>query len=152
MPDACAHSPLCVGQPYPRANHAPLALRATPAYSGARTKRDLVVKLWLMLIAAIGFEVLGTSMLKSSDGFSRLTPSLASVAAYLASFWLLSQVLRVMPVGIAYAIWSGLGILLITVIGWAVFRQRLDAAALLGLALIAAGIIVINVFSNTTGH
>jgi len=110
------------------------------------------VKLWLMLIAAIGFEVLGTSMLKSSDGFSRLTPSLASVAAYLASFWLLSQVLRVMPVGIAYAIWSGLGILLITVIGWAVFRQRLDAAALLGLALIAAGIIVINVFSNTTGH
>ena len=152
MPDACAHSLLCVGQPYLRADHAPLALRATPAYSRARTKRDLVVKLWLMLIAAIGFEVLGTSMLKSSDGFSRLTPSLASVAAYLASFWLLSQVLRVMPVGIAYAIWSGLGILLITVIGWAVFRQRLDAAALLGLALIAAGIIVINVFSNTTGH
>ena len=107
---------------------------------------------WITLIAAIGFEVAGTSMLKQSMGFTRLWPSLGTAVAYLASFWLLAQVLRTMPVGIAYAIWSGLGIVLISVIGWAVFRQRLDAPALLGLALIAAGIVVINVFSDTTGH
>ena len=111
-----------------------------------------MVKIWMMLVAAIGFEVVGTSLLKQSAGFTRLWPSVGTGAAYLASFWLLAQVLRVMPVGIAYAIWSGLGIVLISAIGWAVFKQRLDMPAVLGLAMIAAGIMVINVFSNTTGH
>lgn len=107
---------------------------------------------WIYLAAAILFETIGTTALKASDGFSRLWPSLLSAVAYGASFWLLAIVLRTIPVGIAYAIWSGLGIVLITAIGYLLFNQRLDTPAMIGLGLIVAGIVVINLFSNTTPH
>lgn len=103
---------------------------------------------WLILGAAIVFETIATSALKASDGMTRVTPTLLVIAAYAVSFWLLAQVLRVIPVGIAYAIWSGVGICLIAAIGWAVFGQRLDMPALLGMSMIVAGILVIKIFSN----
>ncbi len=102
---------------------------------------------WLYLAIAILFETIGTTALKASDGMTRAGPALVVVLAYALSFWLLALVLRVIPVGVAYAIWSGLGICFIAAIGWVVFGQRLDAAALLGITLIVAGIVVINLFS-----
>lgn len=107
---------------------------------------------YLYLMAAVLFETIGTTALKASEGFTRLWPSLLVIAGYSASFYLLAQTLKVIPVGIAYAIWSGLGIFLITLIGWLVFKQRLDLPALLGLGLIFAGIAVIQLFSKTAGH
>ncbi|MCL4182363.1 MAG: QacE family quaternary ammonium compound efflux SMR transporter [Burkholderiaceae bacterium] len=106
------------------------------------------MKPWLVLSAAIVAEVIATSALKSSDGFSRLWPSLLVVAGYGAVFFLLSLTLRVIPVGIAYAVWSGVGIVLIAVIAWLVHGQRLDLPAILGMALIVAGVVVLNVFSK----
>lgn len=102
---------------------------------------------WLYLGAAILFETIGTTALKASDGMTRLWPAVLVVLAYALSFWLLALVLRVLPVGVAYAIWSGVGICLISGIGWVVFGQKLDAPALLGMGLIIAGIVIINVFS-----
>ncbi|MBM2576635.1 QacE family quaternary ammonium compound efflux SMR transporter [Jannaschia sp. Os4] len=107
---------------------------------------------WLLLVLAIAAETVGTTALKASEGFTRAAPSVVTVIAYAVSFYLLAQVLRTIPVGIAYAIWSGLGIVLITAIGWLVFRQSLDAPALIGMALIVAGILVMQLFSNSTGH
>lgn len=107
---------------------------------------------WLYLVLAIAAETVGTTALKASDGFTRFGPSIATAAAYAASFWLLAQVLRTIPIGIAYAIWSGLGIVFIAAIGWLVFDQRLDAPAVAGIALIVAGIVVMQLFSGTTGH
>lgn len=107
---------------------------------------------WFILATAIVFETIGTTALKASDGFSRLAPSVVAVVAYTVSIWLLSLVLRTIPVGIAYAIWSGLGICLIAVIGYFVFQQRLDGWAIFGLGLIIAGILVINLMSNSTPH
>ena len=107
---------------------------------------------WLTLAAAILFETLGTTALKASEGFTRLGPSVIVVVAYAVSFWLLALVLKVMPVGVAYAIWSGVGICLITAIGSIGFGQRIDLPAVVGLALIIAGIAVINLLSNTTVH
>lgn len=107
---------------------------------------------WLLLAAAILFETIGTTALKASDGFTRLAPSALVVVAYGISFWLLALVLRTIPVGIAYAIWSGLGIVFISGIGYLLFNQRLDAAALIGIALIVAGIGVINLFSSAAPH
>jgi small multidrug resistance pump len=109
---------------------------------------------FLYLAVAIIAEVIGTSALKASNGFSVWLPSLVVVAGYGVSFYFLSLALRAIPVGVAYAIWSGVGIVLISVIGWALFRQRLDAAALVGIGLIIAGVIVIQLFSATVrgGH
>ena len=107
---------------------------------------------WLYLGVAILFETIGTTALKASDGMTRLAPAVLVVLAYAVSFWLLALVLRVIPVGVAYAIWSGLGICLIAAIGWIGFGQRLDAPALLGLGMIIAGIAVINLFSKSVGH
>lgn len=107
---------------------------------------------WIYLAVAILFETIGTTALKASDGFSRLWPSLVVVLAYAVSFWLLALVLRVIPVGVAYAIWSGLGICFIATIGWLLFGQRLDPAAILGISLILAGILIINLFSDSTAH
>ncbi|PZX39367.1 small multidrug resistance pump [Roseinatronobacter thiooxidans] len=107
---------------------------------------------WLYLGVAILFETIGTTALKASDGFTRLGPSILVVLSYVLSFWLLALVLRIIPVGVAYAIWAGLGVCLIAGIGWVVFGQRLDAPALLGLFLIISGIVVINLFSKTVGH
>ena len=105
---------------------------------------------YLYLAIAIVAEVIGTSALKAAEGFTRPLPSLVVVVGYAAAFYFLSLALKVIPVGIAYAIWSGAGVALITLIGWVVFRQRLDAAALAGVALIVAGVVVIQFFSDAT--
>lgn len=107
---------------------------------------------WLYLGVAIVFETIGTTALKASDGLTRLGPSLLVVMSYVISFWLLALVLRIIPVGVAYAIWAGLGVCLIAGIGWVVFGQRLDAPAVLGLVLIISGIVVIHLFSKSVGH
>ena len=107
---------------------------------------------YLFLFAAVAFETIGTSALQASQQFTRFWPSILVVLAYGLSFYLLSIPLKVMPVGVVYAIWSGLGIVLIAIIGYLVFGQRLDLPALLGLALIIAGILVIRLFSATAGH
>jgi small multidrug resistance pump len=107
---------------------------------------------YLYLTAAIIFEVIGTVALKASDSFTRLGPSLVTAVAYPICFFFLALTLRTIPVGIAYAIWSAVGIVLIALIGWFWFKQTLDAPALLGLALIIAGIVVINAFSHSLPH
>lgn len=101
---------------------------------------------------AIVAEVIGTSALKASEGFTRLVPSLITVAGYALAFYCLSHTLKSIPTGVAYALWSGVGIVLISAVGWWWFGQRLDAPALLGLALIIAGVLVINLFSKTLGN
>lgn len=110
------------------------------------------VQAWLYLAIAIVSEVIATSALKASDGFSRLGPSLLVVAGYAIAFACLSLTLRTIPVGVAYAIWSGVGIALIALIGWLAFGQSLDLAAIVGLALIVAGVIVLNVFSRSAAQ
>jgi len=107
---------------------------------------------WLALAISIIAEVIGTTALKASNEFTRLFPSLIVVIGYSTAFYFMSISLRVLPVGIMYAIWSGMGIVLISVLGWLVFRQTLDAPAMLGLAFIIAGVIIINVYSKTVGH
>lgn len=107
---------------------------------------------YLYLALAICAEVCGTLALKSSDGFSRPWPSVAVALCYAVAFYLLAVTLRTMPVGIAYAIWSGMGIVLISGCSWLIFRQSLDAAALVGMALIIAGVLTINLGSRTTLH
>jgi small multidrug resistance pump len=104
---------------------------------------------WVFLSAAIVSEVIGTSALKSAAGFTRLWPSLIVVISYSTAFFFLSLTLKTLPVGIAYAIWSGVGIALISLIAWVVFGQKLDAAAVIGILLIVAGVMVLNVFSKT---
>ncbi|KPQ08509.1 MAG: small multidrug resistance family protein [Rhodobacteraceae bacterium HLUCCA12] len=107
---------------------------------------------WLFLGAAILFETIGTTALHASQQFSRLGPSLLVVVSYAVSFYLLALVLRYIPVGVAYAIWSGLGICFIALIGFIAFGQRLDLPAVAGMTLIVAGIVVIQMFSNNATH
>ncbi|HCX00769.1 MULTISPECIES: SMR family transporter [Pantoea] len=107
---------------------------------------------YLYLFIAIVAEVIATSCLKASESFTRLWPAVATVAGYGIAFYFLTLVLRTMPTGIAYAIWSGVGIVLISVVGWVVFKQKLDLPAMLGLGLIIAGVLVVNLFSKTVGH
>jgi len=106
---------------------------------------------YLILFLAVLAETIGTTALQASQQFSRLVPSVVVVVAYAAAFYLLASALRFFPVGIAYAMWSGLGICLIAVIGWLVFGQRLDLWAIVGIGLILAGILVINALSGS-GH
>jgi len=106
---------------------------------------------WLILGIAIVAETIATSALKSSEGFSRFWPSAIVVAGYGIAFYCLSLTLRVIPMGVTYAVWSGIGIALITLVGWLVYGQKLDAPALIGIALIIAGVIIMNVFSKS-GH
>ena len=107
---------------------------------------------WLYLGVAILAEVIATSALNASQGFTRPLPSVVVVIGYSIAFWFLSLSLKSIPVGVAYAIWSGAGIVLISLIGWVVFKQSLDAAALAGMGLIVAGVAVINLFSRTVAH
>jgi small multidrug resistance pump len=104
---------------------------------------------WAVLSVAILAEVVATSALKASNGFSRPWPSVIVVLGYGLSFYCLSIVLRTIPVGIVYAIWSGVGIALITLAGWLFFGETLDAPAFAGLALIVAGVVVLNLFSRS---
>ena len=103
---------------------------------------------YLFLAIAIVAEVIGTSALKAAEGFTRLWPSLIVVVGYGIAFYFLSLALKVIPVGIAYAIWSGVGVALITLIGWWLFKQRLDVPALAGIALIVAGLVVIQLSTS----
>lgn len=105
-----------------------------------------------VLVVAIVFEVLGTSAMQAAQHFSRPGPTVLMVVCYAVAFFFLSWSLRYVPVGIAYAIWSGLGIVLISLVGFFVFGQKLDAAAIAGLGLIVAGVIVLNLFSKSTFH
>lgn len=107
---------------------------------------------YLYLALAILAEVTATSFLKQTDGFSRAVPTAIMVAGYGISFYFLSLTLRTMPTGIAYAIWSGVGIVLITAIAWIVQGQRMDAPALAGMGLIISGVLVMNLLSKTAGH
>ncbi|MBP2236707.1 small multidrug resistance pump [Sinorhizobium kostiense] len=108
--------------------------------------------LYTVLVIAIVFEVLGTSAMQAAQHFTRLAPTLLMVACYAVAFFFLSYTLRYIPVGIAYALWSGLGIVLISLVGYLTFGQKLDIAAILGLALIIAGVLVLNLFSKSTFH
>lgn len=101
---------------------------------------------------AIVAEVCATSALKASENFTCLGPSIVTVLGYVIAFYFLSLTLRTMPTGIAYAIWSGVGIVLISAVSWVWFKQALDLPALIGLGLIIAGVIVVNVFSKSVGH
>lgn len=106
----------------------------------------------LYLAFAIVFEVVATSSLKAAEGFTRLFPSLVVVVGYILAFYFLSLTLRTIPIGIAYAVWSGVGVVLVSLVGWLLYRQSLDAAALIGIGLIAAGVLVLNLFSKTFVH
>lgn len=105
----------------------------------------------LALLIAILSEVAATSALKASDGFKNLLPSVVVVLGYGSAFYFLSLALRTMPMGVAYAIWSGIGIVLISLAGFVLYGQKLDLAALAGIALIIAGVFVLQVLSGTTG-
>lgn len=107
---------------------------------------------YLYLLAAIVCEVVGTAALQASDQFSRPKPLVLMLISYAAAFYFLSLTLKGMPVGIAYAIWSGLGVVLIAMIGLVWFGQRLDSPAIMGLGMIVAGVATINLFSNTVSH
>ncbi|MGK2914970.1 MAG: DMT family transporter [Porticoccaceae bacterium] len=107
---------------------------------------------WIYLFLAILFEVVATSFLKSSQGFTKLVPVIVVVIGYTAAFYFLALTLRLMSLGVAYAIWAGVGVVLIALIGWAFYGQALDAAALVGMAMIVAGVVVIYAFSATVSH
>ena len=104
---------------------------------------------WVYLAAAIIAEVIATSALKAAAGFTRPLPSFVVVAGYAIAFYLMSLTLEYLPVGVTYALWSGIGIVLVTVIAWIVYGQVLDGPAIAGLALIVAGVLVLNLFSKT---
>ena len=107
---------------------------------------------WLFLGIAIVSEVIATSSLKASEGFTRLVPSVIVVLGYGTAFYCLSLTLRTIPVGIAYAVWSGVGVVLISIAGWVVYGQKLDLAAVAGIALISIGVVVLNAFSKSIPH
>mgnify|MGYP003583550713 CR=1 FL=1 len=106
----------------------------------------------LYLAGAIAAEVVATSALKASEGFTRTGPSLVVAIGYGIAFYLLSLTLKTIPVGLAYAIWSGVGVVLIALIGWLVLKQPLDAAGMVGIGLIVAGVLVIQLFSHSAPH
>ena len=107
---------------------------------------------WTYLAIAIVAEVIGTSFLKSSEGFTKLLPSAIVVVTYVIAFYFLGLTLKTLPVGIAYAVWAGTGVALITLVGYLFFGQALDAPALIGIVLIALGVAVINLFSASVTH
>jgi len=107
---------------------------------------------FLYLAIAIVAEVTATSFMKSSEGFTKLVPSLVMVVGYAVAFYFLSLTLRTLPTGVAYAIWSGAGVVLIAAIAWIFQGQKLDLAAIIGMGLIVTGVIVLNLFSKSTAH
>ena len=110
------------------------------------------MKNWLFLSVAIVSEVIATSALRQSEGFTKLAPSILVLAGYGLAFYFLSLTLRTIPVGVAYAVWAGAGIALISLIGWVLFDQKLDLPAFIGIGLIVSGVVVLNVFSKTSVH
>jgi small multidrug resistance pump len=111
-----------------------------------------MIRTYLPLLAAIALEVMATSALQASQQFTRPWPTALMALGYLGAFYCLSLALRGIPVGVAYAIWSGLGIVLISAVGWVAFGQKLDLPAMIGIGMILAGVLVVNLFSATAGH
>jgi len=107
---------------------------------------------WFYLAIAIAAEVMATTALKFAEGFTRLVPSMLVIVGYAGAFYFLSRVLNQIPISIAYAIWSGAGVAFVGIVGWIWLGQKLDAGALIGIGLIIAGVLVINVFSKTVSH
>lgn len=107
---------------------------------------------WLLLAIAIVAEVVATSALKSSEGFTKLVPSAVVIVGYGVAFYFLSVVLKTIPVGVAYAVWSGLGIVLIAAVAWFFHGQKLDVWAMVGMGLIISGVAVLNLLSRTSVH
>lgn len=107
---------------------------------------------WLYLTVAIISEVVATSALKSAEGFTRLVPSCLVIVGYATAFYFLSLTLNSLPVGVAYAIWSGAGTAVVTLVAWAFMGQKLDAAAAIGILLIVAGVLVLNLYSKAAAH
>lgn len=107
---------------------------------------------YLLLAFAIVAEVIGTACLVKSEGFSKLIPSLLVIICYSLSFYVLSQVTKTLNIGVVYAIWSGVGIVFTAIIGYYAFKQSLDTPALIGIGFIIAGVLIMNLFSNTLGH
>jgi small multidrug resistance pump len=107
---------------------------------------------WVALAIAIFSEVIATSFLKASDGFSKLWPSVIVIVGYASAFYFMSISIKSIPVGVTYAIWSGTGIVLIALVGWLVMGQKLDWPAILGMSLIVAGVLVIQLGSKSVGH
>ncbi|MGB1235866.1 MAG: DMT family transporter [Planktomarina sp.] len=107
---------------------------------------------YIYLCLAIIAETIGTSALKASDQFTKVGPTIIAIGGFVVALYFMGLTLKFLPVGIVYAIWSGLGIVTITTIGFLFFHQKLDAPALFGIALIIAGVVVINVFSKSTVH
>lgn len=107
---------------------------------------------WIALGIAIIAEVIATTALRSTEGFTRLWPSILVIAGYFTAFYFMSASLKVLPVGIMYAIWAGLGIVLVAILGWIFYGQRLDLPAISGIGLIISGVVVIQLFSKSVTH
>lgn len=107
---------------------------------------------WVYLSIAIVSEVIATTALRASEGFTRIGPSCIVAVGYGVAFFFLSLTLRSIPVGVAYAVWSGVGVVLISLAGWVIYDQRLDLPAVIGIALIIAGAVVLNLFSKSSAH
>ncbi|CAM4232189.1 hypothetical protein F901_02380 [Acinetobacter dispersus] len=107
---------------------------------------------WIILFIAITAEVIATSALKSSEGFTKPIASIVVVVGYVVAFYCLSLTLKTIPVGVAYAIWSGVGIVLITTVAWFVFDQKLDIWGIIGIVLIMCGVLILNLLSKTSSH
>ena len=114
--------------------------------------RTIPMNHWFFLSLAIIAEVIATSALKHSEGFTKLWPTLITAVGYTIAFYLLSLTLRTLPMGIAYAVWSGVGIVLISLVGWLAFKQNLDTAAIIGMCFIVLGVAIINTYSNSMSH
>lgn len=107
---------------------------------------------YVYLAISIVAEVIATSALKASDGFSKLWPSVIVVIGYGIAFHFLALTLKTIPVGVAYAIWAGAGVTIVAIVGWLLFGQKLDAPAIIGMAMIVGGVVIMQAFSKTTGH
>ncbi|MFS4439361.1 SMR family transporter [Paracoccaceae bacterium GXU_MW_L88] len=107
---------------------------------------------YIALFAAIVLEVLGTSMMPLTQQFTRLVPTAVLALCYLTAFYLLTIAIKFIPLGLAYAIWSATGVVLVAAVGWIVFKQTLDMPAIIGLTMIVAGVLVVNLFSKSIGH
>jgi small multidrug resistance pump len=118
----------------------------------ARSPTEGMPMNWLILAIAIVAEVIATSALKASEGFTRLMPSVLVVVGYAISFYCLSLTLKVIPVGVTYAIWSGVGVVLVSLAAWYLYGQALDLASLIGISLIVSGVIILNLFGKVSVH
>lgn len=107
---------------------------------------------YLLLGLAIVFEVIGTGFMQKSEGFTKLIPSVITCVSYVVCFFLFSQSLKYFPLGLAYAIWAGLGIVLTALVSIAIFKQRLDLPAVIGIVFIVVGVVIMNLFSKTVSH